>query len=170
MSMVRVLAVVALVGAAAMGRAQEREPGYTKASADQVERLELPFTLAQLTGRVEELFAVDRPLMLERRWRVIADYYGFKAAKCELVLLRQRRDNLRALWQLAAEQADAALVEDAQVLQANNALLDAELTLLRTETACRERLLDILECCLVEVTTDGTREAAAAEGPVRERK
>ena len=162
------LLLAAWIGLAWPARAEDRVP---RVEQRQVERLELPLTLTELTTRVEALFStVDRPLFLARRWQVIGDFYGFRAAKKELTLLEQRRDNLRALWRLTQQQTETALVGDVPVLQAHNAYLDSELALLKTTSTCREYLLRILESCAVEVATDATSEAAVARDPVRNRK
>jgi hypothetical protein len=135
-----------------------------------VDSLRLAFTLPQLLDHLQlRLAGLDRRLLAERSWRTLAAFYGFQAAKREIALLVEVRDNLRALYHLDQKQAAAALAEDRKAMEAQNALLLREIELLRKVEECRAYLLTLLELCLVEFD-DESPPPGLATGLVRERK
>lgn len=135
-----------------------------------VDSLRLPFAMPQLLDHLQlRLAGLDRRLLAERGWRTIRAFYGFEAAKREITLLTEVRDNLRALYRLDQRQAAAALAEDRRAMEAQNALLLREIELLRKVEECRSFLLDVLEFCLVELD-DERPEADTATGSISARK
>jgi hypothetical protein len=166
--MVWVIAITVLLGVTdGMGE----EPGERlRVTLEDVDSLRLAFTLPQLLDHLQlRLAGLDRRLLAERSWRTIRAFYGFEAAKREITLLTEVRDNLRALYRLDQRQAAAALAEDRRAMEAQNALLLREIELLRKVEECRSFLLDVLEFCLVELD-DERPEADTATGSISARK
>ena len=97
-------------------------------SEAQVDSLELPFSLKQLTDQLSnQLEEIDRPLFIKRRWEITLHYYGIVAAKKELILLRKSGANIRAIHNLILAQQKKADVSDTEVLNSHNRLISQEL-------------------------------------------
>ena len=130
----------------------------------QLDSLKLPFSLEQLTGRLEEQFGqVDRPLLIGRTWETLSAYYSYKAARHELALLKVIEKNLRAIYALDRQRQQQAEVSDSEVFMRHNALLSQEVAVHKKREECRSHLLKILQLCNMEITYDHPAKTAVAQ-------
>lgn len=118
----------------------------------------MPFTLAQLISHLEDTFTFDRPLLLERKWQVIRAYYSFKATQKEIELLREIRNNLKAIFSFNLKRKQQADIEDIEFLKSRNELIARELSLLKAKEECRLNLLTMLQLCNVEIVSEEEKE------------
>ena len=129
----------------------------------QVDSLKLPFTLAELTSYLEKIINFDKPLLLERKWRVISTYYSFKATQKEIELLEEIRNNIKAIFSLNLKRKQQASIEDIEFLKSRNELIARELSLLKAQEMCRTSLLTMLQLCNVEIVSETEKERFAKD-------
>ena len=131
----------------------------------QVDSLKLPFTLEQLTERLEEQFKdVDRPLLIQRKWETIIAFYQFQKNRMELSLLEKVRDNIKAVHQLNYKRQLNAEITDLEYFSSKNRLLQQEVEVLNTREQARTNLLRICQLANLEIISD-EQEKAPAEAP-----
>ena len=120
-----------------------------------LDSLSLPHELPDLLAQLEQMFAgIDRPLFIQRQWRLRREHRQFQAAQREIKPLRKSRDNLAKLWELAKRKARAARASDKDVLMAENAVIKKELEIVQKVEECRAHLLNILELANCEVIVE----------------
>jgi len=124
---------------------------------DAVESLRLPpaLTLERLVERLEEQLAgIDRPLMIERRWMLIENFYRYRDGRRELIFLDSVKTNLKQVYLLNRKLANKGEVNDVQVLGAHNTYLRSELEYLATERTIRDAILTIVRLANLELDID----------------
>jgi hypothetical protein len=130
----------------------------------QIDSLKLPFTLEQLTARLDEQFGqVDRPLLIGRTWETLSVYYSFKAARHELALLKIVEQNLRAIYALDRQRQEKAEVSDTEVLLRHNSLLSQQIAVHKKQKECRSQLLKIFQLCHVEIIYEHNEKSSIAQ-------
>ncbi len=120
-----------------------------------IDSLRLPITLYQLTSRLEEQFAmIDRPLLIERKWKTLMAYYAFQTSRTEISLFKESTKNLKVIHRFKIKKQENAEISDEAVLLSHNKLLSQKISLLQKQHECRTYLLTLLQLCNIEITSN----------------
>ena len=124
---------------------------------ENVEKIQLPpiLTLEGLIARLEkQLAGIDRPLLIERRWELVEQFYRYKDGRRELVFLDSVRTNLKQVYLLNRKLAEKGEISDQAALASHNTYLRAELEYLSAERTIRDAILAIVRLANLELTLD----------------
>jgi hypothetical protein len=119
---------------------------------DQIETLQLPYSLATLLSHLEKTLAeIDRPAYLQNRWKLTQTFFLFSSSKAELALLEKHLANLQTIHELNQKQNQKGDITDTAYLQSGNALLSKQIAVLNAKETCRNHLLTLLQLAHVEI-------------------
>ena len=135
-------------------------------SLEEVDALELQFGLPELLAHLEkQLGQVDRPEARQRKWKLVRAYYGYRATRQEIGLLRKKQETIEALCALDSILVANAQVPDEQWLSARNEVISQRIALLNKIVQCRLFLLEILEASNAEILSHESAQGKTAANP-----
>ena len=116
-----------------------------------IDSLKISFSLFELTQYLKKKLPLDEPLLLQRTFGVVKNYYALEAAKQELNLLSKEVAVLKSIHDLNLKLANKGEISDVQFLNSKLAYLNKEKEIISKRNECRSIILEIVRLCSIHI-------------------